>query len=211
MGRAGTDGCQADFDQDATAQTEEGIVTGSAAEPAWIKDVLRFWFDDLGRKSWFAKDEAIDAACARFAPLIDEINARPVEEAISSPDHALASVIVLDQFTRNVHRGTPRAFAYDELARGIARLAIALGMDQRIVPERRIFLYLPFEHSEAIADQYRAVELISSLGDEEFTRYAKAHADVVTRFGRFPHRNAILDRPSTADEIAFLEQPGSSF
>lgn len=184
----------------------------SNADPAWVSDVLQFWFEELGRKAWFVKDEAIDAACReRFAPLIDEINAQPVGDSVTSPEHALASVIVLDQFTRNVYRGMPRAFAYDELARGIARLAIAVGLDQRIPAEQRIFLYLPFEHSEALADQYRSVELISALGDEEFTRYAGAHRDVIERFGRFPHRNAILDRPSTPEEAAFLAQPGSSF
>lgn len=186
-------------------------MTGISADPQWVDDVLRFWFEDLGRKSWFAKDDAIDAACARYAPLIDEINARPIEDSISSPDHALASVIVLDQFTRNIYRGTPRAFAYDELARAIARLSIAVGLDQRIPLDRRIFLYLPFEHSEAYADQLRSVELIDALGDAEFTRYAEAHRDVIERFGRFPHRNAILGRASTPEESEFLAQPGSAF
>ncbi len=187
-------------------------MTTSVDDPAWVADVLQFWFDELGRKSWFAKDDAIDAACRdRFAHLIDEINARPIGDAISSPDHALASVIVLDQFTRNVYRGTPRAFAYDELARAIAKLSIAVGLDVRIPAERRIFLYMPFEHSEAFPDQLRSVELIAALGDEEFTRYAQAHRDVIERFGRFPHRNAILGRPSTDHEIAFLQQPGSAF
>lgn len=188
-------------------------MTASGSEPAWVKEVLSFWFDELGRASWFAKDDAIDAACRdRFAHVIDEINTRPIDEAISSPEHALASVIVLDQFTRNIYRGTPRAFAYDELARAIARLTIALHIDKRLIfPDRRVFLYLPFEHSEALADQLRSVELIEELGDDEYTRYAKAHCEVIERFGRFPHRNAILGRPSTADELAFLEQPGSSF
>ncbi|MFA5898502.1 MAG: DUF924 family protein [Hyphomicrobium sp.] len=187
-------------------------MTTSISEPAWVEDVLRFWFDELDRKAWFLKDEAIDAACReRFAPLIDEINARPIEDAISSADHALATVLVLDQFTRNIYRDTPRSFAYDELARCISRLVIAIGLDQRIPPDRRIFLYLPFEHSEALADQLRSVELISALGDDEYTRYAKAHLAVIERFGRFPHRNAILARPSTDEEIAFLQEPGSSF
>ncbi len=182
------------------------------AEPNWASEILHFWFDELGRKAWFAKDPAIDASCRdRFAHLIDEINARPFEETVSSPDQALASVIVLDQFARNIHRDTPRAFAYDELARGIARLAIALHLDQRLPAERRVFLYLPFEHSEALADQLRAVELISALGDDEYTRYAEAHRDVIARFGRFPHRNAVLGRTPTLDELAFLKEPGSSF
>jgi len=187
-------------------------MTAAPAEPAWVQDVLTFWFDELGRPSWFARDDATDAAIkARFAPLIDEINAQPFEDAASSPDRALASVIVLDQFTRNVFRGTPRAFAYDELARCVARLAIALHLDQRIPFERRIFLYLPFEHSEALADQLRAVELIEALGDAEFARYAEAHRDVIARFGRFPHRNQILGRESTPEETEFLQQPGSAF
>ena len=184
----------------------------TASEPAWGDDVLRFWFDRLGRKSWFVKDAALDAEIReRFAPLIDEINVREVEDAVSSPAHALATVIVLDQFARNIHRGTPRAFAYDELARGIARLAIALGLDQRLPAEQRVFLYMPFEHSEAYADQLRSVELIGALDDAEYTRYAEAHRDVIERFGRFPHRNAILGRPSTPEEMEFLQQPGSSF
>jgi uncharacterized protein (DUF924 family) len=183
-----------------------------AANQSWVSEVLAFWFTELGRKAWFRKDAGIDGAIrGRFAHLIDEINARPVEESILSPDQALASVIVLDQFTRNIYRGTPRAFAYDELARGIARLAIAVGLDQRIPADRRIFLYLPFEHGEALADQYRSVELISSLGDDEYTRYAEAHRDVIERFGRFPHRNEILGRMSTLEENAFLEEPGSKF
>lgn len=185
----------------------------TSSDPAWVGEVLHFWFDELGRKGWFAKDEAIDAACRdRFAYLIDEINQTPFEEITASPERALASVIVLDQFTRNIYRGTARAFAYDELARAVARLAIALHLDKRLIfPDRRVFLYLPFEHSEAYADQLRAVELIEELGDDEYTRYAEAHRDVIARFGRFPHRNAILGRTSTPEEIAFLEQPGSSF
>ena len=113
----------------------------TSSDPAWVGDVLDFWFDRLGRKSWFVKDAAIDAEIRdRFAPLIDEINVREVEDSVSSPAHALATVIVLDQLSRNVYRGTPRAFAYDELARGISRLAIALGLDQRLPAERRVFL-----------------------------------------------------------------------
>ncbi|MEI9900268.1 MAG: DUF924 family protein [Hyphomicrobium sp.] len=171
-------------------------MTTAAAMPRWVGEVLGFWFDELGRAAWFARDEAIDATCReRFSHLIDEINATPFDETVASPERALASVIVLDQFARNIFRGTARAFAY-ELARAIARLAIALHIDKRIIfPDRRIFLYLPFEHSEAYADQLRAVELIEELGDDEFTRYAKAHCDVVARFGRFPHRNAMLGAP----------------
>jgi len=188
------------------------VTANATSDPAWVADVLSFWFDKLGRPGWFARDPAIDEEIrSRFGPLISEINGRAIEDSISSPDHVLASLLVLDQFTRNVYRGTPQAFAYDELARAIARLAIALHIDQRVPLERRIFLYLPFEHSEALADQLRAVELIEPLGDAEYTRYAEAHRDVIERFGRFPHRNEILGRPSTPDEIEFLKQPGSAF
>jgi uncharacterized protein (DUF924 family) len=178
----------------------------------WVAEVLGFWFGDLGRAGWFRKDAATDSAIReRFAPLIDEIDTRALEDLVADADRALASVIVLDQFTRNIYRDSPHAFAYDDLARAISKLAIAVGLDQRLPVERRIFLYLPLEHSEAIVDQYRSVELISALGDEEYTRYAKAHCDVIERFGRFPHRNAVLGRTSTSEEDAFLQEPGSRF
>jgi uncharacterized protein (DUF924 family) len=187
-------------------------MTSDVVSEAWVGEVLGFWFEELGRKGWFRKDAATDAAIReRFAPLIDEIDTRAIDDSVADANRALASVIVLDQFTRNIHRDSPRAFAYDELARAIAKLAIALHFDQRLPAERRIFLYLPLEHSEAIVDQFRSVELISALGDEEFTRYAKAHCDVIERFGRFPHRNAVLGRPSTPEEEAFLNEPGSRF
>ncbi len=184
-----------------------------ATNPAWVGNVLRFWFDELGRDRWFAKNDATDEAIrSRFAHLIDEVNLQPVEDAIATPERALASVIVLDQFTRNVFRGSARAFDFDELARGIARLAISISLDRRLVlPDRRIFLYLPFEHAESLADQYRSLDLIGSLGDDEYTRYARAHCDVIERFGRFPHRNEALGRASTPEEEEFLKQPGSRF
>jgi uncharacterized protein (DUF924 family) len=187
-------------------------MSNDIASEAWIADVLGFWFEELGRTGWFRKDAATDTAIReRFAPLIDAIDTRALEDLVADADRALASVIVLDQFTRNIYRDSSRAFAYDELARAIAKLAIALHFDQRLPVERRIFLYLPLEHSESIVDQFRSVELIGALGDEEYTRYAKAHCDVIERFGRFPHRNAVLGRASTPEEEAFLNEPGSRF
>jgi uncharacterized protein (DUF924 family) len=120
-------------------------------------------------------------------------------------------VIVLDQFPRNMFRGTPLAFATDHLALAVASEAIARGFDNVLDKHRRLFIYLPFEHSEKLDDQHRAVELISNLGDEELLQYAVAHRDIITRFGRFPHRNGILGRPSTTEEVEFLKQPGSAF
>lgn len=187
-------------------------MSGSAASEEWIGDVGRFWFEELGRADWFRKDAAIDAAIRdRFLLLYEVLSTWPAADALASPERALATVIVLDQFSRNMFRDTPQAFATDKLAREVAHGAIAKGLDKGLTPEQRVFLYLPFEHSEDARDQARSVELIAALGDDEFTRYAHAHKDVVDRFGRFPHRNAVLGRPSTPAEQAFLEQPGSAF
>jgi uncharacterized protein (DUF924 family) len=184
----------------------------AAPQPAWVGDVLDFWFGTLGRKSWFVKDAATDAQIKdRFLPLIEELSNTSIDAALTSADTALATVIVLDQFSRNVYRGDPRSFATDAQALAVAEAAIARGLDAQLPAERRVFMYLPFEHSENLADQDRSIALITALGDEEYTRYAHAHRDVVARFGRFPHRNAVLDRASTAEELAFLQQPGSAF
>ncbi|MEO8422212.1 MAG: DUF924 family protein, partial [Hyphomicrobium sp.] len=110
-----------------------------------------------------------------------------------------------------VFRGTARAFATDALALAVANAAIDRGLDSQVPADRRVFLYLPFEHSEALADQDRCIELTATLGDEEFARYAVLHRDVIARFGRFPHRNAMLGRTPTLEELAFLREPGSSF
>jgi len=187
-------------------------MTDNAASEEWIGDVIGFWFAELGRARWFAKDDAVDSAIRdRFQVLYEVLSTWPAADALASPERALATVLVLDQFSRNIFRNDPHAFATDPLAREVAQGAIALGLDERLAPEQRIFLYLPFEHSEDAADQARAVALISALGDEEYTRYALAHKAVIDRFGRFPHRNAVLGRSSTPEEEAFLSEPGSSF
>lgn len=182
-------------------------------EPAWVEDVLSFWFGELDRAAWFRKSEATDAPIReRFGKVHDHIiTALPVEAALASPRRALAAVIVLDQFSRNMFRGTPESFAGDAKARDIAREAVARGLDHAMNVHERAFLYMPFEHSEDLADQELAVALIGALGDDEYTRYAIAHRDVIVRFGRFPHRNAVLGRVSSPEEEAFLRQPGSSF
>ncbi|MGQ0457414.1 MAG: DUF924 family protein [Hyphomicrobium sp.] len=178
----------------------------------WPHGVLEFWFRELSRADWFRKVEATDAAiAARFRDLYETLAHGAVDDALTGPDPALAAILVLDQFPRNMFRGTPRAFATDAMAREIADRAVRQGFDAALPVERRLFIYLPFEHGETLADQDRAVALISALGDPEYTRYARAHADVVRRFGRFPHRNAILGRASTPDELAYLAEPGSGF
>jgi uncharacterized protein (DUF924 family) len=182
-----------------------------ALEPAWVEDVLRFWFEDIAPADWFRKDEGLDARIRdRFlvlhARLLAEDGAGP-----QTPRAMLAAVIVLDQFSRHLFRDGPSAYASDPIARRIARSAIDLGFDAAMTVEERQFLYLPFEHSEDAGDQRLAVSLIGVLGDAEMSRYAIAHQNIIERFGRFPHRNAILGRPSTPEEIAFLQSPMSSF
>ncbi|MGA2397725.1 MAG: DUF924 family protein [Steroidobacteraceae bacterium] len=181
------------------------------AESNWVSEVLRFWFDELGEARWFAKSEHTDALIReRFLWLHERLVA---DEGIdcTTRHQLLAAVIVLDQFSRNLFRDTPRAYAADPIARRLARSAIAQGFDDAMTAQERCFLCLPFEHSEDRADQALAVELFAQLGNEEWTRYALEHKAIIDRFGRFPHRNAILNRPSSADEIALLQHPEEWF
>jgi uncharacterized protein (DUF924 family) len=183
-----------------------------AADEDWIGEVLSFWFDDVGPEAWFRKDAAVDEQIrARFLILYEVLAKWPPSDALASPNRALATVLVLDQFPRNLFRGSAQAFATDALAREVATGAVAKGFDGGFDKDRRLFFYLPFEHSEDKADQVRSVELISSLGDADLAGWAARHKAVVDRFGRFPHRNAVLGRASTPEEEAFLQQPGSSF
>lgn len=191
---------------------------------ALTRAVLDFWFlpeDHTGygsyRAEWFRKDDAFDTAIReRFGAAVEAaLNAAPGEE----PDEdLLARILLLDQFTRNIFRGTPRAFAGDAQARALAETLVTAGRDKNLTPWQRWFAYLPFEHSESLLDQERSVALFAGLRremqNEAFDSacdYALRHREVVERFGRFPHRNAILGRASTAAEIEFLRQPGSSF
>jgi uncharacterized protein (DUF924 family) len=180
-------------------------------EPAWVTEVLAFWFDEMGEARWFAKSEDIDAQIrARFLRLHDRV-AADAGLGATTPRPPLAAVIILDQFSRHLFRGTPRAFAADPVARRLSRTAIKKGFDLAMKEQERLFLYMPFEHSEDGEDQALAVELIARLGNEEWTRYAIEHKAIIDRFGRFPHRNAILNRPSSADEVALLQEPQEWF
>jgi uncharacterized protein (DUF924 family) len=186
-------------------------------------EILAFWFGAPGdpergrpRQPWFAKDPAFDAEIARrFGALLDQALAGALHAWRETASSALALIVVCDQFPRNIHRGTPRAFAWDALALDAARHAVRHGYDQRMVPVERWFVYLPFEHSESLADQDEAVRLFEQLrGDADSASaidYAHRHRDVIRRYGRFPHRNAILGRASTAEELEYLAQPGSGF
>jgi uncharacterized protein (DUF924 family)/TolB-like protein len=184
---------------------------GDSVEPEWVSQVLRFWFEELGPSGWYAKRDAIDARIrADFLSLHERIMAQDGFNA-STPRALLAAVIVLDQFSRNLFRGTPRAFAADSVARQLSATAIKQGFDLAMPEEERHFLYLPFEHSEHPDDQALSVELIGRLGNAEWTNYAVAHKAVIDQFGRFPHRNAILNRPSSESEIALLKNPKDWF
>jgi uncharacterized protein (DUF924 family) len=178
----------------------------------WINSVLQFWFVETPRESWFRGGAAFDSVIQdRFGTLVSEVGRLSPVTLTSDVKSALAAVIVLDQFPRNIYRGTPQAFATDGLARSISDLALSRGLDLGLDTDRRAFLYLPFEHSEDLGDQDRSVALCTALGDPEYLRYAVAHRDVIRRFGRFPHRSASLGRISTREEIAALQEPGSSF
>lgn len=183
-----------------------------AGEPAWVSDVLRYWFDDLTLEQCFEKNEAIDRTIReRFGAVHEQLAANDGAMHTQAPRELLAALIVFDQFSRNLHRGSAKAFATDPIARRLARAAIADGLDQAMSKRERIFVYLPFEHSENAADQEQSISLFAQLGDENLDKYAVAHKVIIDRFGRFPHRNAALGRQSTPEEIAFLDEPMSSF
>jgi uncharacterized protein (DUF924 family) len=175
-------------------------------------EVLDFWFDGdpaTFRMVWFKGNPDFDGACSRFADALREAKSGALDQWTETPRGTLALIILLDQFSRNLHRGSPDAFAADAKARAIARSAVARGIDQALRPMERLFVYLPFEHSENLADQDEAVRLFSTLEEAlgaESMRSAERHRDAIRRFGRFPHRNAALGRVSTPDELAYLAQ-----
>ena len=180
--------------------------------------MLDFWFGAPDsrerarpRKSWFEKSEPFDAEIRRrFLATWERAGRGELGRWQATPLASLALIVVLDQFPRNMFRGTARAFASDSLALAAARETIARGFDRLLSPVERTFIYLPFEHAEDLAAQRRSLSLFRAL-DPEDMQYPKRHYEIIARFGRFPHRNAILGRQSTAEEAEFLKQPGSSF
>ena len=181
-------------------------------EPEPIDAILRYWFEELSPKAWFKVDEARDAEIEkRFRGTYEELAAGVPQSWLTEPEGYLAAILVLDQFPRNMFRGEPRAFATDTAALTLAKRAIAEGKDLLIQPERRAFIYMPFQHAEDEADQARSVELFIVLGNQLNLDFAIRHKEIVDRFGRFPHRNEILGRKSTDEELEFLAQPDSSF
>jgi uncharacterized protein (DUF924 family) len=178
----------------------------------WVTEILQFWFEEIAREAWFCKDEAFDQRLReRFLAHHEHVAALPISNCVCEARTAIAAVVALDQFPRNMFRGTPRAFASDAQALAIAERAIANGFEAQLSRDQRTFLYLPYEHAEGLQAQVRSVALMATLNDPELSQSALAHKEIVDRFGRFPHRNVILGRTSTPQEIAFLAQPGSAF
>lgn len=203
----------------------------ATTEPALPHEVLDCWFDGApddpataGKKAalWWGSDPASDAELReRFGATHEAAAAGRLDHWAATPEGRVALVLVLDQLSRNLHRGTPGAFAQDPAAQRLALAAVEQGEDRSSPFFHRVFLYMPFEHSERLADQERCCRLFDRLLAEcpeplreparTYLGFAHRHRDIVARFGRFPHRNAILGRPSSAEELRFLEQPGSSF
>ena len=168
----------------------------------WRRDVLAYWFG-LDPGDWWRSDTAVDEDIRkRFLKLWTEKRQLPVSAFLDDPLTALAAVILFDQFPRNMFRGEAEQFATDHLALAIAKAAVDHGFDDRLQSKERGFLYMPFEHSEILADQKRSLQLFTALGDDYLLGFAKKHHDVIERFGRFPHRNAILGRAPRQAEIA---------
>jgi uncharacterized protein (DUF924 family) len=178
-----------------------------AAPPRrWAAELLHVWFHVLRPHDWFAPDARVDAALERrFARELRSLRCRPARAFLSDPSTALAAVLLFDQLPRNLHRGTRRTFATDPLARAIARGALRRGWDRRLTPPQRQFLAMPLMHSEQIADQRLSLAYFTRLGRRYGAPFARAHHRMIARFGRFPHRNAVLGRRSTPAEIAAVE------
>lgn len=184
--------------------------TNRDGEPAWVAPVLDFWFRELGEELWFTENSDLDERIRRRFLAVHEQIVESGACGLAGPRPLLAGIVVLDQFSRNMFRATPRAFAADPIARRLAEQVIALGLDTVMTHAERHFVYLPFEHSEDRQHQALAVRLIARLGDESWTRYARTHQLVIGRFGRFPHRNAIVGRTSSPEELEFLKEPMES-
>ncbi|MEO0535352.1 MAG: DUF924 family protein [Cyanobacteria bacterium P01_A01_bin.123] len=198
------------------------MASSSIAEPRAL-EILAFWFDEPSgelaqlRKVWFQKNTAFDEQIRqRFLTDYEKAATGQLETWKTHPKSCLALILLLDQFPRNLFRQNSRSFATDKQAVAVAQWAIDQGFNQSLIPVEQLFVYLPFEHSEQLTNQHRAVTLIEPLGEADpglvsCVDYAYRHRDVIERFGRFPHRNEILGRSTTLAEAEFLRQPGSRF
>jgi len=193
----------------------------AAADSARVAALLDFWFGARGtpehgreRKVWFERDAGCDRACGGFRADHERAASGACDGWLSERDANLALVLLLDQFPRNLFRNSPRAYASDAAARRAARNAVARSFDRQLAPVCRRFVYMPFMHSESLADQERSVALFATMqdaGNLGALRSARRHREIIARFGRFPHRNAILGRQTTVEEARFLAGPGAAF
>ena len=176
------------------------------------QEILKFWFEELEPKQWWIKDLELDQLIiARFSEIHTRATCCELSVWRKTAQGRLAEIIVLDQFSRNMFRGSPFSFAYDALALALSQEAISSGANQHLIPVERNFIYMPFMHSESLQIHEQAVELFRSNGQQGNLDYELKHKVIIERFGRYPHRNKVLGRESTDDEIEFLQQPGSSF
>ncbi len=176
------------------------------------QEVIKFWFKEISQYKWWVKDEKFDQQIRkRFLELHEKAIRSQLAEWRGYPEGRLAEIIVLDQFSRNIYRDTPQAFASDELALKLAKEAIELNADKELEQLQRTFIYMPFMHSESSDVHKEAVILFKDLGFESSYEFELKHKAIIDRFGRYPHRNEILGRESTAEEIEFLKLPGSGF
>lgn len=177
-----------------------------------FENVLSFWFEEITEASWWVKDEAFDMLIKeRFGELHRRATACELFGWRASAEGSLAEIIVLDQFSRNIYRDTPAAFTSDPLALSLAQRTIEKGFDQQLPVRQRNFLYLPYMHSESLIIHEQAVELYAAQGDQKTIDFEHKHKVIIEQFGRYPHRNSVLGRPSTPEEIEFLKHPGSGF
>jgi uncharacterized protein (DUF924 family) len=177
-----------------------------------LEEVLTFWFNEIEPTQWWIHDPAFDALVERrFSGLLQQAAAGELFDWRASPRGRLAEIVVLDQFSRNIHRGTPSAFSQDAAALVLSQEAVAAGALSELGPDERCFLLMPFMHSESRLIHARAEGLFKQFTPERNYDFELRHKAIVDRFGRYPHRNAILGRSSTPEEIEFLTQPGSSF
>jgi uncharacterized protein (DUF924 family) len=177
-----------------------------------LDDVLKFWFEEISPSKWWAKDDNLDQTTReRFSPIHSQAARCELFSWRRTPEGRLAEIIVLDQFSRNIFRGLPESFAQDALALALAQEAVTAGADRALQPPTRDFLYMPFMHSESLPIHAVAMRLFEDNGVPSTLGFEVKHRDIIERFGRYPHRNAILDRASTAAEMEFLRQPNSTF
>ncbi|MCU4364874.1 DUF924 domain-containing protein [Acinetobacter variabilis] len=176
------------------------------------QDILDFWFSPATQPNWFVKSDQFDQSLKeKFSDILEQASRAELWSWRKNADGRLAEILVLDQFSRNIFRDTPRAFAQDSLALALAQEAISQDLDKQLSPEQRSFLYMPFMHSESKLIHEFALKLFQRLGNPENLEYEIKHKIIIDRFGRYPHRNQILGRESTEEELSFLTQPDSSF